>query len=102
MLSQIITLILLIGLININSLILSRNGLHLPINKNKNNLDVTKYTILSVRKINTNKMNTNANLMKLQMIPQVIFAASCALSVFFYVLNNIDDIKLKQKIATGK
>jgi hypothetical protein len=33
---------------------------------------------------------------------QTIFAAGCALSVFFYVWANIDDIKAKQQLAMDK
>jgi len=37
--------------------------------------------------------------MRLQFV-QTAFAASCALSVFYYVYTNIDAIKEKQKVAT--
>jgi len=43
----------------------------------------------------------NRQVLRVEMV-QTIFAAGCALSVFFYVLNNIDEIKLKQKLATEK
>lgn len=39
---------------------------------------------------------------ELNMIPQVVFAASCAAAVFGYVYNNIDSIKQQQKISVDK
>jgi len=36
------------------------------------------------------------------LLPQVAFAATCAGAVFFYVLNNIDEIKEKQAQSIGK
>ena len=100
MLSKFIITILLFSLMNINCLILTRKGFSIPRNKYQKNLNNEKYTMLSIHKINRNN-NISSKQMKLEVVPQIIFAASCALSVFFYVWNNIDEIKLKQKIATG-
>lgn len=36
------------------------------------------------------------------LVPQVAFAASCAVAVFLYALTNIDEIKAKQKVAVER
>lgn len=37
-----------------------------------------------------------------QLVPQIVFAASCAGAVFLYVFNNIDSIKEQQRVSIEK
>jgi len=40
--------------------------------------------------------------MRLNIFPQIVFAASCAFGVFWYVFNNIEEIKEKQGRAIAQ